>query len=204
MTYIRKYTPPPPDIKEVLRYAGVKKNDCADELVPLVEQCISEAEGAFSYKVCYAEFHIKHCKDGLDLGFAKESSHSLQKNLEGCESVIVFVASVGFEIDRMIAKHSSLSPARALIFQSLGAERAEALCDCFCDDMKKEKAEYGYTLCPRFSAGYGDLPLSFQREIFTALDAHKHIGVALGENLLMSPSKSVSAIIGVKKLTQAK
>ena len=203
MTYVRAYTPPPPDKKEVLRYAGVKKNDGSDELFSLVEQCKQEAEGCFSYKVCYAEFPVKFCDGILDLGFARTSSRSLQKNLDGCESVIVFVASVGLEIDRMIAKHSSLSPSRALIFQSLGAERSEALADCFCDDMKKEKNECGYTLCPRFSAGYGDLPLSFQREIFAALDAYRHIGVALGENMLMSPSKSVSAIIGVKRSSQA-
>ena len=199
MTYVRKYTPPPPDEKEVLRYAGVRKNNYMTELSTLVGQCVSEADGAFSYKVCYAEFPVKHCEGELDLGFTKTTSLALRKNLTDCESVIVFVATVGLEIDRMIAKYSSLSPSRALIFQSLGAERAEALADCFCDDMKREKSEYGYTLCPRFSAGYGDLPLSFQREIFSTLDAYKHIGVALGENMLMSPSKSVSAIIGVKK-----
>ena len=32
------------------------------------------------------------------------------------------------------------------------------------DDMKKEKAEYGYTLCPRFSAGYGDPAIVADRE----------------------------------------
>ena len=50
---------------------------------------------------------------------------------------------------------------------------------------------------PGFSPGYGDLPLDLQREIFAALDCPKRIGVSLNESLLMSPSKSVSAIIGL-------
>ena len=199
MTYIKTYTPPPPDVKEILRYAGVKKNQNSDELLPLVHECIEEAKSSFSYKVCYAEFPITRCDGALDLGFAKTSSLSLEKNLSGCDSVIVFVATIGLPIDRLITKYSSLSPSRALMYQSLGAERVEALVECFYEDMKAQKGALGCALRPRFSAGFGDLPLSFQREIFSALGVYKSIGVALGENLLMSPSKSVSAIVGIEK-----
>ena len=56
----------------------------------------------------------------------------------------------------------------------------------------------GKTLAARFSPGYGDLPLEFQREIFRALDVPRRIGVSLGSSCLMSPSKSVTAIVGIK------
>jgi cobalamin-dependent methionine synthase I len=55
----------------------------------------------------------------------------------------------------------------------------------------------GSSLTQRFSAGYGDLPLELQRDIFGALDCQRKIGVTLNESLLMSPSKSVSAIVGI-------
>ena len=50
---------------------------------------------------------------------------------------------------------------------------------------------------PRFSAGYGDLDVSFQKEIFGVLDCHKKIGLTLNDSMLMSPTKSVTAIVGI-------
>ena len=189
--FVRTYDAPEIDKKEVLRYAGAK--DTAKELEKLIDDCINEAKDVLSYKVCYRELPIFRCEDGLDLGFTVTPSISLQKNLEGCDSIILFAATVGIGIDRLIARYSALSPTKALIFDALGAERAEALCDAFCADIKSEKG----ALRPRFSAGYGDLPLEVQKDIFLALDPARKIGLSLGEELLMSPSKSVTAIIGV-------
>ena len=96
-------------------------------------------------------------------------------------------------VDRLIAKYNRISPSKALIFQAIGAERAESLCDLFCDEMKEK-----YSTNPRYSPGYGDLPLDIQRDIFAVLDCPRKIGLTLNDSLLMSPSKSVTAIIGVK------
>jgi len=52
-------------------------------------------------------------------------------------------------------------------------------------------------LKPRFSPGYGDLPLETQREIFDVLDCSRRIGLMLNDSLLMSPTKSVTAFVGV-------
>ncbi|MBQ5601557.1 MAG: Vitamin B12 dependent methionine synthase activation subunit, partial [Clostridia bacterium] len=70
----------------------------------------------------------------------------------------------------------------------------EALCDAFCADIKKE---YNTGLEPRFSPGYGDLPLSAQKNIFAVLDPERRIGLTLNSSLLMSPSKSVTAFVGL-------
>ena len=84
--------------------------------------------------------------------------------------------------------------------QAIGAERIEALCDAFCDKLKAEKSEKGLFLRPRFSAGYGDLSIELQRDIMRALDCGRKIGVTLNESLLMSPSKSVTAIVGISNM----
>ena len=54
-------------------------------------------------------------------------------------------------------------------------------------------------LRPRFSPGYGDLPLALQADVFWALDCTSKIGVSLSESLIMSPQKSVTAIIGISE-----
>ena len=63
---------------------------------------------------------------------------------------------------------------------------------------KIEEAEReGLFTRPRYSPGYGDLPLGLQREISRILNMPKEIGVSLTEALLMTPSKSVTALVGV-------
>ena len=55
---------------------------------------------------------------------------------------------------------------------------------------------------PRFSPGYGDFPLTAQRDIFAILDCPKRIGLSLNQSLLLSPTKSVTAVIGKEQRTK--
>ncbi len=176
---------------EILRYAGVKE---ADEMtLAIMEECLAEASAVLSYKVTFAVYSVTKTDTGLDLGFCKTASRDLMKNLGASHSVIVFCATVGLGIDRLIAKYKTISPARALMLQAIGTERIESLCDKFTEDMYEETGG----LRPRFSPGYGDFEISHQRDIFLHLNPSKSIGVSLNESLLMSPSKSVTALVGV-------
>ena len=195
MVFTKGYTAPEVDRKEVLRYARAEGDGAT---LALLESCIAEAKDKLSYKVCYARFGVEIHGDEIDLGFTKTASHSLAKCLDGCHEIVLLSATVGFGIDRLIEKYSLLSPSRAVIFQALGSERVEALCDAFCNDLATEEEKKGNTLRPRFSPGYGDLSLEVQRDIFSNLGCTKAIGISLGENLFMNPTKSVTAIIGIK------
>ena len=188
----RSFVAPPVDMGEILRYAGGGGADAVGE-------CLAEAESVLSYNVCFAETRISVKGDEIDLGFAAVRSRNLAKNLAGCGSAIIFAATVGVGIDRLIGKYNRLSPSKAVLLQAIGSERVEALCDAFESEIKSELKEARGKLAfrPRFSPGYGDLSLELQRDIFTLLDCPRQIGVTLGDSLLMSPSKSVTAIIGV-------
>ncbi len=187
----KTYEPMAFNKQEILRYAGVKGD--IPEINELVDECIKECGDSFFYKVCYTEFDVCIDADVIDLGFLKTKSQDLRKNLSGCKGIILFGATVGLEIDRLIARYSVTSPAKSLLFQAIGAERIESLCDRFNYEIKLSK-----DTVPRFSAGYGDFPIEAQRDIFSALDCERKIGLTLNNSLLMSPSKSVTAIIGVK------
>lgn len=192
---IKRLSLPPFDVREITRYAGGGK-----ETEKLISDALSELdEATISDRVCMCEYPVAFPdSETVDFVFSKVKSLSLVKLLSGCESAIIFCATAGIGIDRLISKYSAVSPAKALIFQSIGAERIEALCDSFCEQLKKERATDEY-ITPRFSPGYGDLPLEFQKEIFKVLNPEKHLGVFLCESFVMSPSKSVTAIIGIKK-----
>lgn len=190
---IKNYPAPPIKEREILRYAGCSGE--ADEATQaLLQECLLECAAAFSYRVCYRVFDVKQEKGALIIGNVTSDSKALRKNLEGCEKAVVFAATVGLSVDRMIAKYAGVATAKALILQAIGAERIEALCDVFCADLKREYKN----IQPRFSPGYGDFSLSVQKEIFLMLDCPRKIGLTLNDSLLMSPTKSVTAIVGLR------
>ena len=194
---VKSYDAPPVDMREIMRYAGVLK--ATTEIEKIVDEIVCEVGKNLTYKICYGEFQIIRLEQGLDLGFLKTDSKSANERLNGCNTLVLFAATIGMEIDRYISRYSVISPTRALICQAFGAERIEALCDLFCADISKMYSQNGLTVKNRFSPGYGDIPLEMQKEIFAVLDCSKKIGVSLNDSLLMSPSKSVTAIIGIKK-----
>lgn len=194
--FVRQYSAPPVRYDEILRYAGARGE--LSELTPLLAECLAEVEGQLLYSVCYGEFSVTDRDGVLDLGFLTTESRDLKKALSGCPSGIVFAATVGIALDRMILRASATSPTKALLLQAIGAERIEALCDLFCEEKRRECPQLRFR--PRVSPGYGDLPLELQKDIFTFLDCPKRIGLTLNQSLILSPSKSVTALIGREKM----
>ncbi len=178
--------------KEILRYAGCI--DANDGITELMYACIKEVKNKLSFKVCYRVMPIEIDGDVCNFGAFRLQSENLAGNLKGCESAVIFAATIGVGIDRLIARYGRLAPSKALMLQAIGADRIEALCDTFCSDIARE-----YNMCtqPRFSPGYGDLPLTVQKDIFNLLDCEKRIGLTLNDSLIMSPSKSVTAFMGL-------
>lgn len=187
---------PPVSRREVLRYAGCKAE--TEEVSRLVDKCCEETEGRLSYRVCCDIYDLRRDGDTLSFANINTQSDTLKTAFNGCGGVLVFGATVGAEMDRLILKYSHLEPSKALIMQALGAERIESLCDAFCRETAQELTRQGKTLLPRVSPGYGDIPLTMQKELFALLDCPRKIGLTLSEQLIMSPSKSVTALAGIK------
>ncbi len=134
--------------------------------------------------------------DGVSvtLGGHRIESVALAKNLRGAESAFLFAVTLGAEVDRYLLKLSRLSVARHAIADGYASALAEALCDKVAQILAE-----GLEITPRFSPGYGDLPLTEQGWLLDSLGASRMLGIGLSASLLMSPLKSVSAIMGIKK-----
>ena len=179
---------------EVFHFLRIYDASAQSDLSGEVLSVIKELNGLLHARLCYAKYTVSTDGDVLDLGFARVESRDLQKNLSGCREIILVAATAGLEVDRAIAKYSKLSPSRALILQAAAAAAVEATLDKLSEELKAD----GLSLRPRFSCGYGDLSLELQRDIFASLDCPKNIGVSLTDTFLMTPTKSVSAIIGIE------
>ena len=123
---------------------------------------------------------------------------TLARHLEGCHAAYLACGTIGAEFDALQRRVSAVSGTDALAVQAAGAALVEKLMDEV-EDAIRGKLEDGEILLPRYSPGYGDFPLSAQRELLGLLDAPRRVGVSLTDSFLMIPSKSVSAVIGVKK-----
>lgn len=172
----------------------VRLAHCPLENVPNLEEYKSSLNKVISYRFCYLLTDIKKSENGfIDLGFGGFSSRSLCKNLEGCSRAYILAATTGIGVDRLLSRLSVTSPAKQFVTDALASASIEALCD-YAEEMLCKQLEHK----PRFSPGYGDLSVELQPELLRMLDAEKQIGITLTNALLMTPTKSVTAIIGVK------
>lgn len=135
--------------------------------------------------------------DELVLAGLPLRSHDLSRNLAGCTGVLFFAETLGREVDRLIRRTEPRDLLCAAALHAAAAAWIEACIDDECDALRIRFAAEGMGLRPRYSPGFGDVPLTFQRDFFRILRPEKAIGITLTESCLMIPSKSVTALIGL-------
>lgn len=202
--FVHKSNNLPVNISEMLRYSGCQGTD-DDILLSLANGVISEIdkEDCVKFNVCYRILPVKFLEDNeIDFSYIKVRSKDLTKCIGGCDNAVFMAATIGQGIDRIIRKYNSIDSARALFMQGLGAERIETMLDAFCDNFTEiVKQDTGMIIggvTPRFSPGYGDLELAIQPDFLGIIDARRKLGITINDSLLMAPSKSVTAIMGIK------
>ena len=132
----------------------------------------------------------------LTLGPMTVCSGGLAKNLQGCDRAALFGATLGLEADRLIYRLGRTAVGEAVITDACAAAVIEAVCDELCDELRAEAAGQGRRIRPRYSPGFGDFTLEYQPAICKVLELSKRIGVSLTAGGMMTPAKSVTAVVG--------
>lgn len=186
------------NLKDTFRYLGYGSSQADEQTLKLAEECWEELERTAVKRSCFREYPLSFPEDGrMDLGCFQVASRALFKNLEHCQAVVLFAATLGTGPDILIRKYSRLQMSRAVVMQAAAAAMLEDYCDRINEEIRENYEKQGYYLRPRFSPGYGDFPLDCQPALLAGLDAGKRIGITLTDSLLMAPSKSVTAVMGV-------
>ncbi len=185
------------DRKETLRYLGYRGQEMEEQTIRMIEEAAKELERASMPKSIYREYVCEVTEGCVKLGELTIESQNLATNLKGCERAVLLAATIGRAADFMIKKYSVANMAKAAIVQAAGAACIESYVDEIEDAIREDAKKRGLYLRPRFSPGYGDFALEYQKDIFHMLECQKRIGVTLTEGNLMMPSKSVTAIIGL-------
>jgi len=185
------------DLAEIARYMrmgrAVPDGALAERVVKLRDEGIASMRPARVWH----RFPIEDNSLG-PVGMRLEISGKLARHMCGCHAAYLVCGTLGAGFDAFQRRASISSGVDALVVQAIGAALIEKFMDSTENDIRMELSP-GETLIKRYSPGYGDFPLSAQHTLLNLLDASRRVGVALTDTLLMVPSKSISAVIGVKK-----
>ncbi len=171
-----------------------KSNPVPEDMLDKIEYCkeillkhsnISYVEGEYSL---YFEKERVFIKEGQVL-----SGKDIYNHLRGYQKAIFFIVTLGIEIDKQI----NLLQYKDLTASYILDELASILIDIKSDKIEDSKRDFAI-ISDRYSCGYGDYPLSLQENICKLLCSEK-IGVKLTTGGMLSPTKSISAVIGLKE-----
>jgi len=190
------------DISEAYRYMGgrgVPELSIKPELQRAASAIEKTASPRSILKICVIEKN--HGVTLIDTSLCLEG-RSIAALLHDCDQCVIFCATIGSEVDALIRKWQVIDTTFAAMLDACASSAVESLCDSLQSEFKEEYGAQGLFITDRFSPGYGDLPLSIQPAFCTVLDTARKIGVVVGENCMMTPSKSVTAVIGLSKNPQ--
>ena len=183
--------------KEAIRYLGYGRHAVDDQTLTMIADAFESLRVVAGRKFIYRIFCLERVDTAeVSFGGMTVNSRSLGKNLKGCDRIILFGATLGIHVDQLIRRTSLTNMAEAVVLQACAAALLEEYCDCCQKEIAFEIEKEGRHLRPRFSPGYGDFSIEYQREIMGLLECSKKIGLTMTDSYMMTPTKSVTAVIG--------
>ncbi|MCI7618930.1 MAG: Vitamin B12 dependent methionine synthase activation subunit [Firmicutes bacterium] len=184
--------------RETLRYLGLGSAEPDSKTLELVNKAIELLSERCRPRSTSRIVEISAGTEEIRLeGGTVIHSESLARVMAGCSRMLVFGATLGTEADILIRRETAVNIAMGVVMQAAAAAYIEEYCDDIQTELDKRFSAEGEPLGDRFSPGYGDFALEYQRELFAILDCPRQIGLTLTEDFIMIPSKSVTAVIPI-------
>ncbi|MGN0164751.1 MAG: hypothetical protein ACI39R_01075 [Lachnospiraceae bacterium] len=190
------------DRKIVARYLGMKPEDMNDVMNGLIDEAeeLLKKDSEISYVCGIYDIIIKEDGIGFDEVSIVLPGSDIAKLLKGCEKGVLMCVTLSGFIDTRIRTLQIKNMPLALVYDACASVAIDQVCDDVQAYIRERLPEYVQTM--RFSPGYGDLPLTIQREFLDCIDAGKRCGVSLTEGGMLTPTKTVTAVFGLKTLDE--
>lgn len=186
--------------KDAARYLGYQKQRIEQGALDLLNQAYDELLAIIQPKHILHEYPVRVDEDLFIIGDMEPvESKNLSHLFAGATKGYALLATLGTPLDMRIKRLMVSYPALGAALSSCASAYIDEYIDEFLSETKEKQSSIGMMLSPRFSPGYGDVPLSYQKPLLALLEARR-IGVTLTDGFLMLPEKTVSAIIAVKKI----
>ena len=122
----------------------------------------------------------------------------IARHVEGCTEVVLMAVTLGAESEQMLRRERALSPTDGLLVDACASSLVEQAANGLNAVVREQAAARDMAVTSRFSPGYGDLPLSCQPAFLNACGAGKTLGLHVTSANLLVPTKSITAVIGLK------
>ena len=180
---------------EVLLYLGYTGGEVPAELDAEINDCIDMIRQVARPRLTYRFFPLEDgTLPGLDFPLKGED---IRKHLSDCTHAVLMAATLGPDVETLLMRTEVQDMARALILDSCASTAIENVCDNFESELRLQCQDRGKYLTDRFSPGYGDMPISQQKEFCEALDTQRRIGLTVSQSGILVPRKSVTAVLGI-------
>ena len=163
----------------------------------LLERCEKRVLEVIRPNYVYREVGLEFTENGVRAGDMNEllTGSDIASHLAGCTKAVLFAATLSAEADKLIRQAAVSDVAESFAIDCLCSAAVEQVCDAAeAEIFSAIKVPYRTW---RFSPGYGDLPLGIQGSFLRTLNAQRRIGLTVTDSMLLIPSKSVTAIIGI-------
>ncbi len=178
--------------REALRYLRADLRD--ERSGALVDTVYLKLRNEVQARSVLQKYKVQVDEEGITLDCGvRLNSRGLAAHVKDCSEVLVLAATLGARVDIAIRRLVIGSVAEGAAAQAVAA----ALIESYCDEVQAKADTGGLKQRPRFSPGYGDWALEEQKKLFALTDCAKKIGLTLTDGLMMAPSKSVTAVIGL-------
>ena len=187
------------DPAETRRYAGLQKAE--DFKQELIDEACQEARLLIQPKGIWQIYDYDAASQTVyDLGSAAKvrlQGKSIGKHLQKSCKVAVLSTTIGEEIENQVTHFFEQGRYSFSVLLDAAATTAiEEVADGMEKNILNVVKRQGLAMTWRFSPGYGDWPIEQQPEVL-AMAHGEEIGVSLTEALMLTPRKSITAVIGL-------
>lgn len=181
--------PAAPDYPQALRYLGAPPGDAASRA--LLERCAGPLWQAAAPRGTARALPAGQLPGELIAG------RDIRLHLGDSPQALLFAATLGPGVDGLLRRLAATDVAVAAAADALASALIEQVCDGYEQVLRAQWAQKGLYLTGRFSPGYGDYPLTAQPALCRLLDTHRAIGLSTAPSCMLTPVKSVTALLGI-------
>ena len=179
------------DLAQAARYFGARGEPDAATMA-LLEKWAAPLLAAAMPRAVWLEADVDSLQEAGIL-----QGEDVQKHLESCPQALLLAVTLGPGVDAQIRRAGVGDIAASVASDALGSALAEQAADAAEAELRQWAAQEGKYLTGRYSPGYGDWPITVQPRVAAALDTARRAGLCVTDTNLMTPRKSVTALLGV-------
>jgi hypothetical protein len=174
----------PPDATPSARLAR-QLDDAIDEVIARAE--VKVEHRSYPMHIDKGRVHVA--------GRTTFTTRKLALALESCESIHVFITTLGRKVDRFIDESMRRRPNFGVVVDAAASIAAETMVDRIEQTLSEQLSPRAALSLP-FSPGHCDWAVTEQQKLFSLLP-EQPAGVFLSADLMMNPRKSITGVLGV-------